>query len=210
MILYSQQDSGNCYKVRHLLGHLGVPFEIRDIDANDGSTHSAHFLGLNPNGKVPLLQLEDGTRLAESNAILFYLGEGTAMMPQDRFARAKVMEWMFFEQYSHEPAIAVRRSLSIYRERASEAEPERMSNLLAAGRRALGVMEGRLDGFSWLACEGCSIADICLYAYTHLAPEGGFDLSPYPGIRRWLDRVEALPDYRPLNWRPHSPAPSST
>ena len=144
LTLYSQQDSGNCYKPRLLLAHLGRPFRLVDVNAIDGSTRGRDFLALNPIGKVPLIEFEDGRRLAESNAMLLHFAEGTRFLPQGAFERAKAYEWLFFEQYSHEPAIAVRRSLLVYPERAKDAEPRRMEALLDVGYRALKVMEGRL------------------------------------------------------------------
>jgi len=202
LTLYQQQDSGNCYKPRLLLAHLGLPFSIVNVDANDGSTRAPDYLARNPNGKVPLIEFADGRRLAESNAILLHLGEGTAFLPKDAFARAKVYEWLFFEQYSHEPTIAVRRSLTVYPARRAQANPALMAKLLEDGNRALGVMETRLAAGSWLAGEEFSIADMALYAYTHMAGEGGFDLSAFPGIAAWLARIAALPDHVAIDWRP--------
>ncbi|MGQ7792686.1 glutathione S-transferase family protein [Faunimonas sp. B44] len=202
LTLYSQQDSGNCYKPRLLLAHLGRPFRLIDVDANSGVTRSDDFLSLNPIGKVPVLEFPDGRRLAESGAILLHLAEGTAFLPGDAYARAKAYEWMFFEQYSHEPTIAVRRSLLIYPERADEATPERLAALFESGTRALEVMEKRLRDADWLAGEAFSVADIALYAYTHCAGEGGFDLGAYPGIGAWLDRIDALSGHVTMDWRP--------
>jgi glutathione S-transferase len=202
LTLYSMQDSGNCYKPRLLLAHLGRPFRIVEIDANDGATRSDGFLALNPNGKVPLMVFDGGRRLAESNAMLLHLAEGTHYLPAHPFDRAKAYEWLFFEQYSHEPAIAVRRSLLKYPQRAAEADEERMKKLRDAGNRALAVMEGRLGEAEWLAGPAYSVADIALYGYTHMADEGGFDLRPFPAVRAWLARVAAQPGHVPLGWRP--------
>lgn len=202
LTLYSTQDSGNCYKPRLLFAHLGRPFRIVDIDANDGSTRSDGFLALNPNGKVPLMVFDDGRRLAESNAMLLHLAEGTHYLPAEPFDRAKTYEWLFFEQYSHEPAIAVRRALCRYPQRAAEADEGRMKKLLDAGNRALAVMEGRLGEAEWLAGPAYSVADIALYGYTHMADEGGFDLTRFPAVRAWLARVAAQPGHVPLGWRP--------
>jgi glutathione S-transferase len=202
LTLYSQQDSGNCYKVRLLLAQLGRPFRIVDINANDGSTRRPAFLAKNPIGKVPLLEFDDGRRLAESNAILLYLAEGTPFLPGEPFERAKAYEWLFFEQYSHEPAIAVRRSLIIHPERAGEADAARLARLLEAGEWALSVMERRLGEAEWLAGSAYSVADIALYAYTHVAGEGGFDLAGYPAVEAWLARVAAQPSHLPITWRP--------
>ena len=202
LTLYSQQDSGNCYKPRLLLAHLKRPFRIVDMVTRDGGTHTPDFLARNPNGKVPLIEFEDGRHLAESNAMLLHLAEGTEFIPADPFDRAKMYEWLFFEQYSHEPSIAVRRSDLIYPHRAAKTTPERLAALLEAGNAALRVMEARLSTHDWLAGPAFSVADISLYAYTHCAGEGGFDLEPYPGIRSWLDRVAAVPGHRSMEWRP--------
>jgi glutathione S-transferase len=191
--LYQQHDSGNCYKVRLLLTHLGLPFRTVGISSSDGSTRRPDFLAKNPIGKVPTVQLNDGRFLAESNAILLHFGESTALVPLDAYDRAKLYEWLFFEQYGHEPAIAVRRALSVYPERRTEATAERMAQLLEAGNRALAVMERRLGEANWLAGNAFSLADISLYAYTHMAADGGYDLGHFPGIRRWLIQIAALP-----------------
>ena len=191
--LYQQHDSGNCYKVRLVLTHLDRPFRTVAVSSFDGSTRRPDFLAKNPIGKVPAVQLGDGRFLAESNAILLYFGEGTALFPDDAYDRAKAYEWLFFEQYSHEPAIAVRRALSVYPERRTDATPERMAHLLEAGNWALTVMERRLGDADWLAGNAFSLADISLYAYTHMAADGGYDLERFPGLRRWLTRVAAMP-----------------
>jgi glutathione S-transferase len=193
--LYQQHDSGNCYKVRLILAHLGVPFRTVPVSSFDGSTREPGFLAKNPIGKVPTIEFEDGRFLAESNAILLYFGHETDLVPKDRYDRAKVHEWLFFEQYNHEPSIAVRRALSVYAERRSEATAERMAQLLAAGNWALGVMEHRLGDAQWLVGKTFSVADIALYAYTHQAADGGYDLGRFPGIERWLGRVAALPGH---------------
>ena len=200
--LYSQQGSGNAYKPRLLMALLGIPFRIVEINTYDGSTRKPEFLAKNPVGKVPLLELADGRRLAESNAILLHLAEGTRFLPADAFDRAKVYEWLFFEQYVHEPAIAVRRSILTAPERADQRTPERLAALLEAGERALDVMELRLSDADWLAGDDYSLADIALYAYTHVAEEGGYDLSAYPGIGAWLERVTSEPGHVPIDWAP--------
>lgn len=181
---------------------LGIPFRIIDVNTYDGSTRSPEFLAKNPIGKVPLLQLDDGRLLAESNAILLHLAEGTPYLPAEPFDRAKVYEWLFFEQYSHEPAIAVRRSILTAPERASQRTPERLAMLKEAGDRALAVLEQRLRTAEWLAGGAYSVADIALYAYTHVAAEGGYDLSRYEGVLAWLDRVAAQPGHVSIEWRP--------
>jgi glutathione S-transferase len=197
--LYQQQDSGNCYKVRLLLSHLGRAFRTVAVSSLDGSTRKPEFLAKNPIGKIPTVELDDGRFLAESNAILLHFAEGTEFLPRDRYDRAKTFEWLFFEQYSHEPVIAVRRALMVYPERRAAATPERMAELLDAGHRALAVMEQRLRTAEWLADACFSVADIALYAYTHMAHEGGFDLALYPGIGEWLSRVRRLPRHIPID-----------
>lgn len=191
--LYQQHDSGNCYKVRLGLRHLDIAFRTVAVSSFDGSTRQPEFLAKNPIGKLPTIELDDGRFLGESNAILLSFAEDTPLVPGDRYERAKLYEWLFFEQYNHEPAIAVRRALSVYPERRGEATPERMAQLLVAGNRALAVMERRLAGAEWLAGSAFSIADISLFAYTHMAGDGGYDLAAFPAIGGWLARVAALP-----------------
>ncbi|MBB4002350.1 glutathione S-transferase family protein [Aurantimonas endophytica] len=200
--IHGMADSGNCYKPRLLMALLGRPFRHREVSWLDGGTASETFRRKTPIGKVPLLETEDGRFLPESNAILFYLGEGTKFVPAEAFERARMLAWMFFEQYSHEPSVAVRRSLLIYPEMADVATPERLAATLAGGHKALGVMEERLADDDWLVGNHPSLADIALYAYTHVADQGGFDLAAYPGIRAWLQRVAALDNYRPRTWLP--------
>ena len=207
LTLYSSQNSGNAYKPRLLMALLKVPFRIVDVNTYDGSTRKPDFLAKNPIGRVPLLEFEDGRRLAELNAILLHLGEGTPYIPAGGFDRAKMYEWLFFEQYSHEPAIAVRISILTSPERAHLRTPERLGPLLDSGNQALGVMEQRLSQAGWLAGDRYSLADIALYAYTHRAALGGYDLSPFPGIGRWLERVEDQPGHVPLDWRPDTAFP---
>lgn len=202
LTLYSQQDSGNCYKPRLLMALLGIPFRLEDVDSMAGATRDPDFMAKNPNGKVPLLIFPDGRMLAESNAMLLHFAEGTDYIPRDAFDRAKLYEWLFFEQYSHEPAVAVRRSLLVYPQRRAQATPERLAALLDAGNRAFGVMEQRLGTADWLAGEAYSIADMALYAYTHMAATGGYDLSRFPGITAWLGRVASQPGHVPIEWRP--------
>ncbi|MCD1641329.1 glutathione S-transferase family protein [Aurantimonas coralicida] len=202
LTIHGMADSGNCHKPRLLMALLGRPFRHVEVSTLDGGTRQPAFLAANPNGKVPLLELEDGRTLPESNAILCYLGDGTRFVPDDRFARAEMLGWMFFEQYSHEPHIAVRRSLLVYPQMREAATPQRLADTLAGGHKALAVMEQRLSGAQWLVGDAPSLADIALYAYTHRAGEGGFELTDYPGIRAWLARIEGLPDYRPIGWLP--------
>jgi glutathione S-transferase len=202
LTLYSQQASRNAYKARLILALRGIPFRLVDMNTYDGSTRKADYLAKNPIGRVPLIEFEDGRFLAESNAILLHFGEGTQYIPQEKFARAKAYEWMSFEQYNHEPQIAVRRSILTAPERAHLRTPERLAQLLELGNQALGVMEKRLSKADWLAGESYSVADMALYAYTHKAEEGGYDLPAYPGITAWIARVAAQPRHVPLEWRP--------
>jgi glutathione S-transferase len=195
LTLYQQHDSGNCYKVRLVLSHLQLRFRAVAVSSTDGETRRPEFLARNPIGKLPTIELADGRFLAESNAILLHFAEGTALLPADPYDRAKAYEWLFFEQYSHEPAIAVRRALSVYPERRADATEARMAQLLEAGNRALAVLEHRLRSADWLAGGALSVADISLYAYTHMAGAGGYDLAAFPGIGRWLARVAARPGH---------------
>jgi glutathione S-transferase len=194
VLLYNSPVSGNCYKVRLLFAHLGIEYERRDLDVVDRSNRGDVLGGLNPDLRVPTLVLDDGRPLAESGAILWYFGEPTRFVPTDAYDRAKVLQWMFFEQYSHEPAIAVVRFLVAYSGDA-ERHAATIETRTAAGYKALDAMERHLDGKPYVAGDGLTLADIALYAYTHVAHEGGFDLQPYPAIRTWLDRVAAEPGH---------------
>jgi len=198
--LYDYLPSGNGYKVRLLLRLLGQPFELVEKDIVKGETRTPEYLAKNPNGRIPLLELEDGSFLPESNAILFYLADGTPFLPEGRLDRAQVLQWMFFEQYSHEPNIAVVRFWMQHGGMTPEREAM-LPSKRAGGHAALGVMEGRLSGSEWFVGEGITIADIALYAYTHVAHEGGFDMGDYPAIRAWLGRVAAQPGYIPITQR---------
>lgn len=198
MRIYGMTDSGNCYKPRLLMAMLGRPFEHVETNSRDGSTRTPEYLAKNANGKVPLLELDDGRFIAESNAILLYLAEGTAFLPKDAYDRAVVNQWLFFEQYSHEPYIAVRRSFVVYPERAHLATPERMASLLESGNKALGVMEAQLAKTPFLAGQKPTVADIALFAYTQDAALAGYDLAAFPNVAAWLDRVRALPGYGPM------------
>ena len=203
--LYSMPSSGNSYKVRLLLALLGIGYEHVDAEYGNGLTTSPDFVAKNPKAKVPLLELEDGRLLSESNAILLYLAEGSRFLPQDRFARAIVHQWMFFEQNAHEPSVAVRAAILTYPQRAHLRTPEHLDPLLESGNRALKVMDIQLRQTPWLAGNDCTVADICLYGYTHSAgAKGGFDLSVFPAIDAWLDRVVALPGHVPLDWLPQT------
>ncbi len=198
MLLYDSPVSGNCYKVRLLLAHLGLPYERRTVDVVDRADRPEVLGGLNPSLRVPTLVLDDGRPLGESNAILWYFGDGTGFLPRDPYERAQVLQWMFFEQYDHEPAIAVARFWLSYSGRAEEFA-DRLPERQAAGRRVLGAMEGHFEGRSYLVGEGFTIADISLYAYTHVAPEAGIDLGPYAAVRAWLARVASQPGHVPID-----------
>jgi glutathione S-transferase len=194
MLLYNSAVSGNCYKVRLLLAHLGLEYETVDVSVVDRSNRAELLGDLNPGLRVPTLVLDDGRPLGESNAIVWYLGDGTAYVPDDPYERAQGLQWMFFEQYSHEPYLAVVRFWLTY-----SGIPETFADQIPARKRsgyaALDAMEKHLDGRSFLVADRYSIADISLYAYTHVAHEGDFDLEPYPAIRAWLDRVAAQPGH---------------
>jgi glutathione S-transferase len=195
--LYDYLSSGNGYKVRLLLTLLAIPFERVELDIVKAETRTPEFLEKNPNGRIPLLETEDGKLLAESNAILFYLAEGTSYMPNDPFARAQVMQWMFFEQYSHEPNIATVRHWIMHLG-VSKERREMLAQKQKQGYTALQVMEKQLQNHEFFVAEHYSIADIALYAYTHVAPQGGFELESFPAICAWLDRVSQQPGHIPI------------
>lgn len=194
LTIYGDIQSGNCYKVKLLAQQLGLPHAWHHIDIMAGGTRTAEFLSMNPNGKIPLIEEPDGFRLAESNAILCYLAEGSALLPQERRERARVMQWLFFEQYSHEPYVAVARFIIKYLGRPAEREKD-LAAKQAGGLKALAVLERQLEQTPFLAGQRYTIADIALYAYTHVAHEGGFDLGPYPALNAWLARVAAQPGH---------------
>ncbi|MGF1632036.1 MAG: glutathione S-transferase family protein [Kiloniellaceae bacterium] len=198
--LYDDPDSGNGYKVQLLLALLDVQHELVKVNAIQGETRKEAFLQKNPNGRIPLLELEDGTFLPESNAILFYLAEGTPYLPDDRLGRAKALQWMFFEQYSHEPYIAVLRFWKRHTAKTPENEPQ-WADKEMRGYDALGVMEKALEGQDWLLGAAPSIADVSLYAYTHVADQGGFDLARFPALQAWIGRFPGLPGYVPFSGR---------
>nr|WMC95458.1 glutathione S-transferase family protein [Aminobacter aminovorans] len=200
--IYGMSDSGNSYKPRLLMAKLGRPFRHVETSSRDGSTRTPAYLAKNANGKVPLLELDDGRFLAESNAILLHMAEGTRLLPADAYQRALVFQWLFFEQYSHEPFVAVRRTMFLYPERAAQATPERMQALLDGGNKALGVMQVHLEKTPFLAGDAMSVADIALYAYTHDATIGGYDLDAFPAVKAWLARVAADEGHVPLTWLP--------
>lgn len=201
-ILYGMADSGNCYKPRLLMAKLGLAFTNVEVSSHTGDTRKPEYLAKNPNAMVPLLELDDGRRLAESNAILLYLAEGTRFLPTDKYQRALAYQWLFFEQYSHEPYVAVRKALLTFPERAKDATPERLAQTLERGNKALGVMNKHLAGNVFFAGNALSVADIALYAYTHTAEMGGFQLDAYPAVADWLKRVEADPGHVPMEWLP--------
>jgi glutathione S-transferase len=200
LILHQIQTSGNCYKVRLAARQLGIPLVLKEYASQaSGGTRTPEFLKLNPNGKVPVLEFEDGRLLPESGAILFHLSEGTKLQPANAWDRAQMLQWMFFEQYSHEPYIAVARYWLNF---APPEELEKKRHLVpewhAKGNAALGVMESRLKSHDWLAGNDYSIADIALYAYTHSVADGGFDLKDFPAVSAWIARVAAQPRHLPL------------
>ncbi len=197
MHLYDNLDSGNGYKIRLLLAQLGLRYDWTDLDIFHGASRTPEFLAKNPNGRIPTLQLDDGSFLAESNAILWYLAEGTAYVAFDRLGRAQALQWMFFEQYSHEPYVATPRFIK----RHLAADDPRQAEIparLERGRAALGVMETHLARHPFFVKATYSIADIALYAYTHVADQGGLDLTPFPAVRGWLARVAAQPRHVPI------------
>jgi glutathione S-transferase len=194
VLLYNSPVSGNCYKVRLLLAQLGIEYDVEYVDVVDRSNRKELLAELNPALRVPTLILDDGRPLAESNAILWYFGDGSQYLPEDPYERAQVLQWQFFEQYSHEPNIAVARFWRTYSGNPERFERQK-NRLLAGGYAALDAMESRLGGREFLVGERYSIADISLYAYTHVAHEGGFELESYPALRAWLDRVAAQPGH---------------
>jgi glutathione S-transferase len=200
LVLHQMQMSGNCYKVRLAARQLNIPLKLKEYPLHGGETRQPEFLKLNPNGRVPLLELEDGRTLPESDAIISYFAEGTALMPEDRWDRAQALQWMFFEQYSHEPYVAVAR---FWLKFAAKEELAKKAHLVpewhAKGNAALGVMETHLAAHDWFAGNRYSIADIALYGYTHSAADGGFDLSLYPEVSRWLKRITEQPGYISLD-----------
>lgn len=197
LTLYDDPISGNGYKARLILGLTGHAFRVIELDIMKSETRGPEFLAINPNGKIPALVFEDGRALSESNAILFHFAEGTGYMPTDPFARSEVMQWLFWEQYSHEPNIATSRFLLLHREMTDEVKAA-LEAKKAPGEAALALMEARLGPRDFLVGGTFTIADIALYAYTHVAEEGGFSLAPYPAIRRWIDKVEAVPGFAPM------------
>jgi glutathione S-transferase len=201
--LFDYLDSGNGYKVRLLLAQLGLDYSWTELDIDAGATRTTEFLKRNLNGRIPTLELDDGTHLAESDAILWYLAEGSAFVPDDRLGRAQTLQLMFFEQYSHEPYVATPRYI-VKHSAADHARRAELPERLAKGRAALAVMDEHLRSRRFFVAERYTIADVALYAYTHVAPEGGHDLAPYVNVRSWLARVAAQPRYVEINVRPQS------
>jgi glutathione S-transferase len=195
MLLYNSQVSGNCYKVRLLFAHLGLDYEREELSVTDRSNRPEVLGGLNPALRVPTLVLDDGRSLGESGAIIWHFGEGTRFVPDDPFERAQVLQWMFFEQYDHEPAIAVVRFWLRYSGRPREDFVDRLDERVAAGHRALDTLQRHLDGRAWLVGDGMTLADIALYGYTHVAAEAGFEMERYPAIGAWLERVASEPGH---------------
>lgn len=198
MLLYNSPVSGNCYKVRLLAAHLGLPLELRALDVVDRSNRAEVLGDLNPALRVPTLVLDDGRPIAESGAILWYLGEGSRFVPQDPYARAQVLQWMFFEQYETEPTLASVRFWLRY-----SGRPDAFADQIPAkrehGYRTLSAMERHLEHREWFVGDAVTLSDIALYGYTHVADEGGFDLAGYPAVRAWLDRVAAQPGHVPID-----------
>ena len=192
--VYGDLQSGNCYKVKLLLVQLGRPHQWVHVDILEKQTRTPDFLSKNPNGKIPLLEIEEGVYLPESDAILNYLAEGTPFLPSERLLRAQVLQWLFFEQYSHEPYIAVARYIIRYLGRPEKLEPK-LQEKMAPGYAALQVMEKHLADRRFFVAERYTIADIGLFAYTHVAHEGGFELSPYPAVQAWLERIRSQPGH---------------
>lgn len=199
MTLYDYLPSGNGYKVRLLLSYLSVAHDWVNLDIIDGQTQTEAFKSRNPVGQIPLLELSDGRRIAESNAILFFLGEGTPYWPSNVFDQAKCLQWMFFEQYKHEPSIAVARFIHNYYPQARAGE---LPALMTKGKSALEIMDAHLADHLWFVGGGRTLADIALYAYTHVAGEGGFTLSDYPNVMAWLDRFSDHPRHIRITDRP--------
>ncbi|HET6696422.1 MAG TPA: glutathione S-transferase family protein [Gaiellaceae bacterium] len=195
MLLYDSGVSGNCYKVRLLLSHLGLDYERRELDVVDRSNRQEVLGDLNPGLRVPTLVLDDGRALGESGAILNYLADGTSYIPEDRYDRARMLQWMFFEQYSHEPYVAVPR---FWLTKNVAVDPETLAERQRVGYVAFDAMESHLAGDDYLAAARYTLADIALYAYTHVADEGGFDMSGYPAIGAWIDRVASQPGHVPI------------
>ena len=196
--IYGMSSSGNCYKLQLLMAQLGYEYAWEEIDVIRGENLSPEFLAMNDRGKVPVLKLDDGRTMSESNAILNYLAQGTPLLPDGAWQRAKTLQWMFFEQYSHEPYIAVSRFIHKF---LPPDHPRRatLDALKASGNEALAAMERHLQRLPWFGGEHYTIADIALFAYTHVAEDGGFDLGAYPHIERWINRMQTQPGFVPMH-----------
>lgn len=199
LTLYDYMDSGNGYKVRLVLAQLKLPYKLVECDILKGETRTPEFLQRNPNGRIPTLQIEDGSHIFESGAIVWYLAEGTPLAPTDRKARAETLQWMFFEQYSHEPYIAVARFWKHYLPKLTPLQEMDLPNRMKGGYAALDIMEKHLATRRFFVDERFGLADIALYAYTHVAHEGEFDLSKYPGINAWMACVASQPRHVSIN-----------
>lgn len=200
--LFSMQNSGNCYKLRLAMAQLNIPFQIHEVDILKGESRTPEFLALNPNGKVPALRLDTGQLISESNAILFFVAEGTDLLPEDRFCKAEMLQWMFFEQYSHEPYIAVARFWLKIMKGGRELKAHLLDDWWERGYQALSVMEKHLETNDFFAAGRYTIADIALYAYTHVAEDGEFEFTDFPNIRMWMERVQNQPGHVTMDWRP--------
>src|SRR3954464_15432466 len=200
--LYSMQRSGNSYKVRLALSHLGIPYRLQEIDILQGESHTPEFLAMNPSGQVPLLEVAPGRFLAESNAILWYVAGGTPLAPEDRIDRAEALQWMFFEQHSLEPNLGAAYFWLALVKGGRDLQSHALEDWMEEGYRALGVMEKHLATRRFFAADRYSIADIALYAYTHLAHQCDFDLAGFPALRDWLARVAAQPGHVTMDWQP--------
>ncbi len=192
--IYGDSRSGNCYKLKMLCAELGIGYDWREVDILAGETHAPAFLAKNPNGKIPLLELPDGRRLVESNAILSYLADGSELFRGNAFDRATILSWLFFEQYSHEPFIATSRFIVQYLGRPADRESD-LEQKKAGGEKALRILDAELANRPYLAGDEFTIADIALFAYTHVAEEGDFSLEPYPAVRAWIERIKGRPNF---------------
>lgn len=201
-ILHAMQRSANCYKVRLALAHLGRPFTLRDVDILRGDTRTPAFLAMNPRGRVPVLQLEDGTVLIESNAILMYLGEGTRFVPGDKVERARMMQWLFFEQNSHHPSIGEARFWLSLIPGGRELKRDLIDEWMENGEGALARMDAQLVTSPYIAGDSFTLADIALYANTHVAHEADMNLALFPAVRDWVARIAAMPGHVDMDWRP--------
>ncbi|WP_076537317.1 glutathione S-transferase family protein [Shewanella sp. UCD-KL21] len=197
MTVYGDEKSGNCYKIKLTLALLNIDYQWQDVDIMAGGCQTKAFLAKNPNGKLPIIELDDGRVLAESNAIIGYLAAGSGLIPVDEFNKALMYQWLFFEQYSHEPCIAVARFIKLYQGMPVERQAE-FDHLQIQGRKVLKLLDNQLAGQAFMLGELFSLADIALYAYTHVAHEGGFDLAVYPNIQQWLANVESQAGFVPM------------